>query len=86
VPLGRELVVMPNGAAATVSVRLTEVVCGGLPESFAVKVSARLVAGTDGVPVMAPVDEFKDRPVGNKPEVSDQVNGVVPPVAARVVE
>ena len=78
--------VMTKCPGAIVSVRLTVLVWTGLLESVTLKVSARLVAGKDGLPVMAPVEGFRDRPVGNVPEVSDQVNGMVPPVAARVVE
>jgi len=65
---------------------LTEAVCTGLPESVTLKVSAPLVTGADGAPVIAPVSGSKDRPLGKAPEVIDHVNGDVPPVAARVVE
>jgi len=38
---------------------------------------------TVGVPLMAPVTEFKLRDVGREPTVTDQASGVMPPVAAR---
>jgi hypothetical protein len=47
-------------------------------------VSATALAVAVGVPVIAPVDVFSDRPAGRVPEVRDQVYGVVPPVAASV--
>jgi hypothetical protein len=37
-----------------------------------------------GVPVMAPVEAFKDNPPGNEPELTVHVYGVVPPVATKV--
>ena len=39
-----------------------------------------------GVPLIAPDDEFNDNPAGNVPAARSQVYGVVPPVAAKVVE
>ena len=39
-----------------------------------------------GVPVMAPVEEFNASPPGKLPVLTDQVYGVVPPVAASVWE
>ena len=77
---------MTKEAGIIVSVRLPEVVCTGLPESVTLKVSAVLVTGADGVPVMAPVPGFKERFAGRVPEVRDQVKGAVPPVVASVVE
>ena len=44
-----------------------------------------LVPVAVGVPVMAPELVFNDNPVGKVPTVTDQVYGVVPPVAAKVV-
>jgi hypothetical protein len=37
-----------------------------------------------GVPVMAPVEEFNDRPVGRDPLMIENVYGGTPPEAARV--
>ena len=44
-----------------------------------------LVPVAVGSPVMAPELAFNDNPEGRVPTVTDQVYGVVPPVAARVV-
>lgn len=40
----------------------------------------------EGVPVIWPVEEFRDKPVGSDPLVTDHVYGVVPPEAVRVAE
>ena len=48
--------------------------------------SARLLTAAVGVPVIAPVEAFKFAQDGKLPLDTDQVNGIVPPVAARVVE
>lgn len=45
-----------------------------------------LVPSTVGVPVIAPVLLFSDRPAGKLPALIDQVEGVVPPLAANVAE
>jgi hypothetical protein len=37
-----------------------------------------------GVPVMAPVEEFSDRPAGSEPDVIEYVYEPVPPVAVTV--
>jgi hypothetical protein len=37
-----------------------------------------------GVPVIAPVEAFSDKPAGKVPLVRDHVYGAVPPLAARV--
>jgi hypothetical protein len=44
------------------------------------------VPDTVGVPEITPVDELIVTPAGNVPAVTDHVYGVVPPVAATVVE
>ena len=71
-------------AGAIVNVRLAVFVCCGLPESFTWKVRAALFTALVGVPVMEPVEALSDRPAGSEPLMTDQVNGVVPPVAANV--
>ena len=68
-----------------VSVRLTDLVCCGLLESFTWKVSGVFVTLTVGVPAMAPVEALSKSPVGNVPLVRVHVKGEVPPVAASVV-
>ena len=84
-PLGRELVVIVSVAGAIVNVRLTVFVCFGVPESCTWNVSGVLLTVAVGVPVIAPVEAFKLKPEGSVPLVIDQVNGLVPPLAARVV-
>ena len=39
-----------------------------------------------GVPLITPVEEFKDRPAGRLPTVTAHVNGEVPPLTERVCE
>jgi hypothetical protein len=84
-PFGRELVVIVIVAGAIVSVRFAVFVCIGFPASCTWKVSAVPVAAAVGVPVIAPVDAFKLKPVGSVPLVIDQEKGFVPPLAANVV-
>jgi hypothetical protein len=55
-----------------------------LTESVTWKVSGVFETVWVGVPVIAPVDAFSDKPAGNVPLVRDHRYGVVPPVAARV--
>ena len=57
---------------AIVKVRLTDRLCAGMLESFAVKVSGTLLAVTVGVPEIAPVVALNERPAGSVPLVSDQ--------------
>ena len=42
------------------------------------------VAADDGVPVIAPLDAFKDSPVGKLPAVTANVDAPVPPVTLTV--
>jgi hypothetical protein len=85
-PLGSEVVVMASVGETTVSVRFTVFDCCGVLESFTWKVNARLLTAAVGVPVIAPVEAFKLAQDSKLPLDTDQVNGIVPPVAARVVE
>jgi hypothetical protein len=55
----------------------------GLPESVTWKVRLA-VPGVVGVPVIAPVDEFRLRPAGRVPEVTLHVNGETPPLFVSV--
>ena len=75
-------------SVAGVVVRFSDTLplCAGLPESVTLKVSAAADTAAVGVPVMAPVAVFSDRPAGNVPLVSDHVYGVVPPDAVSVAE
>ena len=56
-----------------VSVRFTDLFCAGLLESVSSMASAVALTKTVGVPVIAPVETFKERPAGRVPPVSDQV-------------
>jgi hypothetical protein len=71
--------------AFTVRLSVTELVCTGLLESVSLKVSEVALAVAVGVPVIAPVEVLRVSPAGSVPLVSDQVKGVVPPVAVREV-
>jgi hypothetical protein len=66
--------------ALTLSERASVAVCAGLElsETFTVKPA---VAATVGVPERTPVEESVT-PVGSEPELTDQVKGATPPVAA----
>ena len=60
-------------AGAIVSVKLTDWVSVGLPESVTLKVSGVLLTAAEGVPVMAPVEAFRLSPAGKLPLVMDHV-------------
>jgi hypothetical protein len=81
VALGNEFVVIES-AAATVIVNPRVFVAPALSVTRMVKLGAPAVVG---VPVIAPVEVFRLRPMGREP-VNDQVSGVVPPVAATLFE
>ena len=65
--------VIARVGAEMVSVRLTDCVPAGLPESVTLNVSGVLVTAVVGVPVIAPVEALRLSPAGNAPLVSDQV-------------
>ena len=69
--------------ADTVIERAFVAVPGVVAESVTITVKFA-VPTVVGVPVMAPVDAFRVRPVGRAPTEIDQVYGAVPPLAARV--
>jgi len=48
-------------------------VCGDFSASFTWKVSVMFDAAAVGVPLMAPLEAFSERPAGNVPLVIDQV-------------
>ena len=62
-----------GGGGSTVKVRFAVFVCGVLEESCTWKVSGVLLAVAVGVPVIAPVPPFRERPAGSVPLLSDQV-------------
>ena len=64
---------MTSDAGEIVRVNIAVCVRAGVLESVTLKVSGVLATDAEGVPLMAPVEAFKVRPVGREPEVSDQV-------------
>jgi hypothetical protein len=60
-------------------------VSAGVCESVARTVKFE-VPDAVGVPLIVPLDEPSDNPAGRLPETTDQLYGVVPPVAATVCE
>jgi hypothetical protein len=56
-------------------VRVKVAVCvrAGLLESVTLKERGVLATDAEGVPVMAPVEAFRVKPVGSEPLVSDQL-------------
>src|SRR5260370_42375807 len=58
------------------------VTCGEL-ESFTWSVRRMGDVAATGVPLIKPVDAFRDKPFGSTPEVKLQVYGVVPRVAGK---
>jgi hypothetical protein len=83
VPFGKEAVLIDNTEALTVMLSALLAFCCGveLSPTWTVKL---LVPAAVGVPVMAPVAAFKERPAGKAPTVTDQEYGNVPPVADNV--
>jgi hypothetical protein len=67
------VVVIDSVAAAIVSESETVLLCTGLLESLTWKVSGVALTAAVGVPLMAPVEAFRDSPAGNVPLVSDQL-------------
>ena len=63
---------------------MAEAVVAGEPESVTLTVKPKAPA-TVGVPEIVPADDSV-RPPGKAPELTFQLYGVVPPLAARVVE
>ena len=85
VPPGNDAVVTVGGCAAAATVILKVFV----PVLFAASVTCTVndtVADVVGVPEITPVDATRLNPAGNEPELIDQVYGVVPPLACKVVE
>jgi hypothetical protein len=84
VPEGKPDVVIARAdddAAAMAIERLTDLVCAGFPASVTVAVKLDVPLAV-GVPEIRPVLEDRLSPAGRLPDVTDQVYGVVPPVAA----
>jgi len=70
--LGKELVVICKVAELTVIARAFVAFWAGEPESIALTVKFEVPA-VGGVPEIAPVELFKERPAGKEPEMIDQV-------------
>jgi hypothetical protein len=70
--------------ALTERVSATVFICAGDSESAAAKLMEVLVAAAVGVPETTPVVADNDSPAGSAPLATDQVYGVLPPVAASV--
>jgi hypothetical protein len=68
----------------TVSASATVLVCAGDPEAATAKLTAALLVAVVGVPEMTPVVADKDSPVGSAPPATDQVYGLLPPLATSV--
>ena len=81
-PRGRDDVVICRGVpeAAMGIVRFEVALCGGELESVTFTVNEELPAVV-GVPLICP-ELLSVRPAGKLPELSDQLYGVVPPLAA----
>ena len=70
--------------AETVILRLAVALCAGEVESLTFTVNDEVLAAV-GVPPIWP-EVPRVRPAGREPELSDQLYGVVPPLAASVAE
>ena len=73
---------IPPAPEFTMMLSACVAVCALLSVAFTVKL---LVPAAVGVPEITPVLAASDMPVGSVPETTDQVYGVVPPLAASVV-
>ena len=73
-------------ASAGLTVMLKAPVCLAFVESVTWAVKFAVALGPVGVPVMAPVLEFSNKPAGKLPTVMAQVYGGKPPLAPRVVD
>ena len=73
------------GAEEMVMLKALLANCWGLPASLTWAVNVK-VPVLVGVPVMAPVAALSANPPGRDPLATDQVYGVVPPVAESVAE
>ena len=68
-----------------VMLRACWLLCGGVAESVTLAVKGKGPVAV-GVPVMAPLDAFNCKPPGKAPEMTVQVNGLVPPATCKVAE
>jgi hypothetical protein len=77
---GRGVEPMVSFGAAITKVKVEFVVCCGDPLSFTVTPKVK-VPVTVGVPEITPLDADRDNPAGSWPELIEEANGAVPPVA-----
>ena len=77
------MVVMVSAGGSMVIDSACVSVCGGLSLSVTCTVKLEVPAAV-GVPLIWPVEALIDSPEGSVPEETDQVYGVVPPVALTV--
>jgi hypothetical protein len=82
VPDGKEVVVIESAFSWITNVVTRVLVRAGLDESLTAIVMPKLPP-TVGIPVMVPVLAAKLSPVGSFPALTDQVYGVLPPVAVK---
>jgi hypothetical protein len=88
VPPGNEVVVMVGGVVVMVGeviVMLRACVASG-DTPFEARTVNEATAVDVGVPVIAPVEEFSDKPAGKDPETTDQVKLDGFPVAVKLCE
>jgi hypothetical protein len=79
---GKDAVVMLSGGLMVMAKALFAAAVA-LSFTWTVKLE---VAAAVGVPVTVPVEEFRDKPAGSEPPLTDQVNGGVPPEAFNICE
>ena len=78
-------IVRDDPVAAIATVKDFAAVCAGELESFT-WTEKLYEPAVVGVPLIAPLDEFRVKPVGRLPVDTVQLYGVVPPVACKVAE
>ena len=85
-PAGSEDVVICTGVTEAVMamLRLAVALCAGELESVTLTANEEVPAVV-GVPLICP-ELLKVRPAGREPELSDQLYGVIPPLAASAAE
>ena len=79
-PSGRESVIIPGPGKIVIENVLALLIPA---ESVTLKVTVMALVAMVGVPVMVPVEGFRDSPIGI-PDTVDQIYSGVPPEAANV--
>ena len=75
--------VVTLGGGLMVTAKALVAVAVALSFTWTVKLE---VAAAVGVPLMVPLEEFRDKPAGNEPALTDHVKGGVPPEAFNACE